>query len=268
MRMLEVAIVTIGRHGMERLAASRLPEVTGVGYVVSWQTAGTEPIVPPALLERPDVEVVITDTVGASINRNNALDRCSAPLILMADDDLEFSAEGLRGVIGAFEAHEDIDFAVFAYSGADHPRYPIAEVPLPPVPSGFPVATFTIAVRRSVTGRGVRFDERFGPGSRLPLGEDEMLFHTLLRRGFKGRFFPMVIVRHAGLTSGYRPVDAPSARALGAIIGMVYPLTSLLRIPLKAWRMGRSGQMPALPALAALTRGWLTQLIMTRPWHN
>nr|MBD5377653.1 glycosyltransferase family 2 protein [Bacteroides sp.] len=266
---LNVAIATLGPDGIRRVAAMTLPEVSGVSYVVSWQTDAPSPVI-PSELRRPDVVVLTLPGRGISRNRNNAVTHCRADIILNADDDLHYTTEGLRAVIDAFEANPELDFATFRYSGSNsHKVYPSQSVTLERLPKGFSLGTIELAFRRRVIESGVRFDERFGPGAPLATGEDSLMLLTLRRLGLKGRYFPVTITHHPGVPTGLRPITNPGvARAMGALIGMEYPLTAPLRIPLKAWRMHRSSQMALLPALGALTQGYIRQFTMTRPWNR
>lgn len=271
MLTLDVAIATLGREGIMRTAAMNLPKADGVSYVVSWQCDDNSIPIPPALM-RDDISIHRIPGKGVSLNRNNALSHCNADIILCADDDLIYTPEGLKAVIDAFESHPEIDYATFRYSGSDHrieseKRYPESECLITGRLRNFCVCSFEIAIRRKLTEQGMRFDTRFGPGSTIANGEDEMFFLTLKKKGFVGRFFPVTITHHNGLSTGFRKITDPStAEGMGTVIGLTYPFSAPLRIPLKALRMGRSRQMPAIKALYRLTRGWLRHLFITPPW--
>lgn len=263
---LDVAIATLGKDGINRTADMTLPKIEGVRYIVSWQNEGCTEI--PASLQRPDIEIHTLEGRGVSRNRNNALSHCSADIILNADDDLHYTPQGLSAVIESFTANPDIDFATFRYSGANsHKVYPAVLTSLSTLPKGFSIGTIELAFRRTVIANGVRFDERFGPGTSLATGEDSIMLLTLRRRGYRGCYFPITITHHSGESTGLRPItDRRVALAMGAIIGLEYPLTAPLRLPLKALRLGRSRKMATLPALIELTRGYIRQFFMKKPW--
>jgi glycosyltransferase involved in cell wall biosynthesis len=230
-----------------------------VRYVVSWQASGGAPI-PAELVARTDVSVHRTDAVGVSANRNNALEHCTADVVLNSDDDLIYTAEGLQAVRCAFADHPEVDFAVFQYDGADADAktYPTGECDLAELPKNFWVATFQLAVRRNSAAGTIRFNTAFGPGSEFTASaEDEVYLLTARRRGVNCRFFPITITTHSGLSTGLRRVtDIKVLHGVGAYIRLSYPRTALLRIVLKAWRMWRSGQCNPLFALRGLLRGW------------
>ena len=101
---LEVQICTYGLDGLQRAAQMTLPAVDGVRYRICMQNPDGAVIELPEALRRPDVDFFQHPTRGLSLNRNAALDRAEADIILIADDDLHYSDAGLRAVIDTFAA--------------------------------------------------------------------------------------------------------------------------------------------------------------------
>lgn len=254
--VLEVLVCTRG-DGIRRVAAMELPRVEGVGYLVSWQDAGTEV---PQELCRDDVRVVVSRTQGLSNNRNDAFAASTAGLLLLADDDLTYTPDGLKSVIGVMESHEDVDFATFKHGGDDHKWFPDHEFDLSQTVRNYYVTSFEIVVRREmVTGGGaVVFDARFGVGARrFHAVEEELFVMDALKAGYHGRFFPIEIVTHRGLTTGSKPMTRGVLEAQGAFIGELYPWWSALpRLGVVAWRHYKAGRYHLVPALVDLARGW------------
>lgn len=258
---LDVLICTFGPGGLKLVEAMELPQVEGVRYIVSWQEHGNV----PEHFNRPDLEVHRLDLKGLSNNRNNAFAHSQADICLIADDDLKYTAGQLQAVIKTFEDNPDLDIAAFRYEGADAKAYPFAETPLFPYPKGYFASSIELAMRR---GLGLRFDPRFGLGGELfTLGEEDVMLLEARRRGLNCRFFPIVITRHEGLTTGLRRMTDPKALAgTGAVISLLYPRTFLLRIPLKAWRMWRGGQASFFKALGHGLRGaWIAKTKIKLP---
>lgn len=247
---LDVIIATLGADGIARAAAMELPQIDGVRYIVSWQRSeGVE--VPPELV-RADVTILRPGSIGLSRNRNNALDHSTADIRLIADDDLGYTPEALREVVATFERRPGLDIAFFKYEGSDGKTYPAEACDLAKgMPRGYYVTSFEMAVRNRGAAGALRYDERFGLGAGLPLGEEEELLWRARRMGgMEIWFFPVVITRHPGLTTGSRPItDSNALRATGAVIALHYPLSWPARIVLKAWRLSRRRQAPLLRAL-------------------
>ncbi len=243
---LDVLICTCGAEGLKRVAQMELPKVADVRYVVAWQNTEKKIVVSlPDELRRDDVKVYSTNTMGLSRNRNIAMSHSSGDICLIADDDLRYTSVQLEAVKGAFERDEALDVATFMYEcDADAKIYPDRESDLRRMKKGWYVTSFEIAYRRERIG-DLRFNELFGLGAPvLQAGEESLFLYSALRRGLKGRFYPIVITRHEGPTTGVRRVADPKVlMSKGAYFYVAYRWTALLRIVLNAWRESRAGRM-------------------------
>ena len=246
MLTLELAIATYGDDGIVRASAMLLPEAEGIGYVISWQNGGGS--VPAAIARRRDVRLVRLDGAGLSRNRNNALAHSTADIVLPTLDFLRFDCAAAGASPHPTAAPTDI-------CG----RFPKMANP----------TSYELAVRRTTAGR-VRFDERFGLKSgRYNAAEDDMYYHTLVRLGLRGRYEPLTVCRHPELSTGLRHIADPLViRAMGVYIGVRYPLSGPLRIPLKAWRDNRAGRAAFLAGLRELSRGYAESFFISRPWKR
>lgn len=233
---LQVLISTHSAKGLEQVASQSLPPVDGVEYLVSCQS---EPVDIPAALRRNDVKVVFTPSTGLSHNRNNALRCATAPVALIADNDLRFYPDGLKGVIEAFEAHPEVDIAAFRIDSRSPRVYPPAEHDLfEPYRNYWPCSA-ELAVRPgSLRDNGIWFNPEMGLGSpKMHSGEESLLLLVAKRRGLMGRFFPITVCEHPEASTGSARQSSPGVlRAEGAIIALTYPATALPRILLKAHR--------------------------------
>jgi hypothetical protein len=259
MMTLDLALITWQPQGLQRVAAMNLPRVDGVRYIVSWQKHDNAPV-PPAVSERPDIEVWRTDTTTISENRNNALSHCSADIVLNADDDVIYTAQGLRAVISTFARDKEVQFACFKFDFGDRTKpYPDHVCDLARMPKGLWFGTIEMAVRRNSPAGELRFDLRFGPGSKyLGTGEDEYYLLQARRRGYVCRFYPITIGAHPSAThASQRITDKKIVRGMGAVIAATYRVTALPRLVLKAWRMKKAGQYDFLPGLVSLFKGYL-----------
>lgn len=215
--MLQVLVSAYGGDGINRLAAGMHPHVEGVRYLVSWQAS--EGVEVPAALEREDFRIYRTDTVGLSKNRNNSLALATAPLLLISDDDVDYTREGLETVIRSFADNPLADIILFEYeseSGAK--KYPSQSFPLENPPKGYFVSSIEIAFRRSSVWGKCWFNESFGVGARFPSGEEEVFIRDCMDAGLKGIFLPAVIARHdSPTTSGRNLMSSSRPYAKGAV---------------------------------------------------
>lgn len=253
---LDLALVTYQPQGIIRVSNQKLPQVEGVRYVVSWQQHLDAPI-PPDIASRPDIIVHRFDSTGQSANRNNAIANCSADIILHADDDIIYTREGLLSVISVFEQNPNLDLATFRSIHNSGCTYPDVETELNVhLPKNYFVATFEIAFRRATCG-ALRCHPELGLGSpELHGGEDEVFLMNAIKHGYDCRFFPLTICTHDHPSTGTKmnPTDG-NLRASGCVIALYYPWTSPLRIPLKAWRLYKSGRSAFGRAVRLLVAG-------------
>lgn len=257
---LQVLICTLGEQGLRRVACQQLPQVSGVSYLVSCQSVVLQ--LPPAL-HRPDTEVFFTPTKGLSVNRNHALSLARAPYVLIADDDLNFTPEGLEAVIRALDENPDIDIAAFRLSSPTPRTYPPAGHDLfKPYPCYWPCSAELALRLSSFRAKDLRFNPLMGIGSpRLHSGEESLMLLVAKRRGMKGRFFPVTICEHPTASTGHALQNPPGVlQAEGAIILLTYPLTFIPRLALKAHRTPGS----TLRAALHLLRGAAFALIHRR----
>lgn len=237
---LQVLVCTLGKEGLGRTAKMVLPQLDGVGYVVSCQS---EPCGIPEPLQRDDIEIYFTPGRGLSRNRNNAFAKTRAEYALIADDDLILTSDGLLAVIETFDSNPGTDIATFRCDFPFHKSYPESETSLPAKTKGYYTTSYEIAVRmESLLRSGLRFNGNMGLGSgRFTAGEEFVFIANALEAGLSCRFFPITIVRHPGIPTG-RLANPPAGalEADGVIIAMGYRLSLLPRLLLKAWRSGGS----------------------------
>ena len=255
MLTLDLALITHRPEGIERIADMNLPSVNGVRYVISWQNHGDAPI--PESLLRNDIEIHRFDTPGLSRNRNNAIEHCSADIILISDDDLKYFPNTFSEIIKIFEERPHLDVATFKASMFGQPLYPSDELQLvEPLPKGYWPNSITIAFRCASVGN-LRFHPEFGLGSRRFHGaEDELFLLSAIRRGLNCRFFPIEICVHPASSTGTKDkFSSENLRAIGCYITIAYPKSFIPRLLIKAWRVSRKKQSGFLRALRFITSG-------------
>lgn len=258
---LEVLVAAYGVAGLRRILSRDWPRVDGVRYLVCCQNPDGDNLLPEAeaLHDRGDTIVLFFRDRGLSRNRNHCLDAASAPYLLIMDDDLDLSADGLAAVIAAFDANPELDFlTVYADLAVPGQR----RLPPPghdlrrPWPFYWPIS-FEIALRRASVDRvGARFSLLAGIGAPvLAAGEENLFVHSLLRGGLRGEFSGIRIGAHDHETTTEREALNPGLlRAKGAVMRITRgSLAALVRLPLEA----RRSRMPFMKALGSLVRGYI-----------
>ncbi len=218
MLTLEVQISTFGKNGLDRVAKMILPKLERVSYFVSLQNPNAECIIIPDSLKRDDIKIVEHRSIGLSNNRNFALNNATSDIILIADDDLNYIAEGLQAVLNVFENNDDLDFATFAYTGTDEKHYPDYSFDLTKGhPKNYYISSVEIALRTDSLPTNTRFSTLMGIGSGVfGSGEENVFVWRLINKGLQGRFFPIEIAHHEGVTTGNRKPTNLVLRAQGA----------------------------------------------------
>ena len=244
--ILEVMIATYGSEGMRRVDEGVHPPTPGVEYTVCWQRPEGE--IPESISSRSDFRVILSTSRGLSRNRNTGLDHARRELILIADDDTDYSSEGLEGIIHAFRRHPDCGFLSFRVDTDTNPKtHPTESFDWRQPPKGMYICSIELALRLEAVA-GLRFDERFGVGSFFCAGEEDIFMADMLRKGIKGRFMPLTICFHPGPTTTGKVDETLQTEAKGATFRLVFPRTWLLRMLTHTLRA---------PARASYLRAWL-----------
>lgn len=254
---LQVMICTLGPDGIRRVANASHPHVNGVEYLVSWQTDGYYPI--PKELDRPDFKIISTPTIGLSANRNFALSYASAPILLISDDDADYTDEGLLTVINDFLENPNADIIAFRYASRSSSKfYPCAPCSLAEPPKGYFISSIELAFRRDAVQGKVWFNENFGIGATFPSGEEDIFLLDCIDRGLTGIFLPHTIVHHEAPTTSGRNLMLPSRpQTKGAIFLRLHPRQWPLRMIAHALREIGPWRKGLVPSPISYCYNWL-----------
>lgn len=264
--ILQVLICTYGLDGLQRIAVGEHPATDGVEYLVSWQTGGADEADIPKELDRPDMKIYPTDSKGLSVNRNHALSLASAPLLLIGDDDVDYTSEGLMKVMEAFDRHPDCDLLAFRFRSDSYPRnYPDEECSIMPLPKGYYICSIEIAFRRGAVQDKIRFNEYFGIGAIFPSGEEIVFLKDCQDAGLRGIFIPEVIERHEGTTTSDRnKMSETRPMTQGATFVRLHPRTWPLRMIVHAMREIPVWLRKEAPSPLSFIANWMRGVAMAK----
>lgn len=241
---LQILVATFGLDGLSRIAsAAGYPRIDSVEYLIGCQI-GDNPIPSPfdipEQIRRPDMKIHFYKGKGSPANRNRLFELATAPIVMIADDDLIYDASGISAVIKCFEQHHEIDFATFRFDYSNKTKYyPKCEFDYKRIPRGFWITNFEIALRKKVYS-SIRYDERFGVNALFPAGEEDIYLLKMLKSGAAGRFFPITAGCHPNATTADRlVVNAEFIESKGAVISLYHPHTYRLRILIQAIKYSR-----------------------------
>lgn len=222
--LLEVQICTFGIEGLRRTSQMELPEIENVIYTICFQNYDSEAVNFKPFSNRTDVRILEHCSTGLSVNRNFGIENAIGDIILIADDDLRFDIEGLNTVKTVFQENSDLSFATFKHCGADNKVFPHHEFDFSEKePSGYYLTSFELAIKKSSLPKDIRFSPTLGIGSAMyGAGEENVFLHRLRRKDLKGRFFPVVIAFHDGITTGNRKPTKSFLRSQGVWLWIRY----------------------------------------------
>lgn len=258
---LEVLICSFNK-GVAKLEDVLLPARPDVRYIISYQYTDERylELIPATLLQRSDVSLYKYKGQGLSNNRNQALGHARADVVIFADDDTRLLPTAFDTILATFDAHPEIDVALFCaatYTGRPMKAYPAAEGPVTSVPTPYNVSTIEMAMRLERVTGVVRFDERFGLGTRfLTCGEEDIWLYDALQHGLVVHFFPETTVQTSALLKQRMIyVDAGVQRSYGAYLYYVNGRTAWWRCLVYALRSTFKGYCHFVPMFRHLIEG-------------
>lgn len=124
---------------------------------------------------------------GVGLNRNTALFRSTADIILMADDDVLYDAGYSETVIKWHEKYPDADVILFnVHPNKDYQPFECKKVmKITRGNCGRFGAVRISCKRKSVLKNAICFNTMFGGGCEFSAGEDNMFIRDCIRKGLK-----------------------------------------------------------------------------------
>lgn len=200
--IIEILISTIDA-GINKIFEILLPFRTDVKYLVSHQYTDEKYLPIPNHLIRKDVLVSQIPGKGLTKSRNNAIRLATGDVCVIADDDVRYTNEYFNTVIDTYNNHT-YEVVCFKISKSvevnelneDYKFYPNTALKINQLsdhsPSSIEITFRLDSVRKSK----VFFDERFGLGSWLIGGEENLFIYDSINEGLNVWFVPKYIVKH------------------------------------------------------------------------
>lgn len=195
---INILISTID-EGIERLKRVILDPRNDVSYIISHQYTEDKYKNIPAELKRGDITVSQIAGRGVSKSRNNAIRLADGDIALFSDDDVTYRDSDINTVKEIFLHNKQVDVAIFKIrtpvGEPEYKKYPDVIIEYKKAPC---VGTVQISFRvDKIKEKKIIFDERFGAGQPLLIGNDEKIFlHDCISSGLKVFFFPEYVVEH------------------------------------------------------------------------
>lgn len=177
-----------------------LDERPDVKYFISHQYTDKSFKTIPAELLRDDVVISQIESVGVTKSRNNVMSFADGDIGLFSDDDVTYTHKYIDDLLRYFEKHPHTDVGLFKINTPEgYPEfknYPEKAERI--LKLGYSVGTIEIAYRiNKVRKAGIQFDERFGVGQPVLVGQEESIFvFDCIKEGLHVWFVPIYIVNH------------------------------------------------------------------------
>lgn len=169
---------------------------------------------------------------GLSKSRNKALKNSSADICVIADDDMEYVENYEKIINEAYNKYKDADIIAFYVDNVDKSLYrpkrkerKINFLQSMRIKSG--QITFK---RKSIIDNKIKFNEQFGAGTDLYMGEENIFLAKCLEKGLKIYYIPQKIATYIeNESTWFKGIEKKYFEVKGA---MYYEMSSYLYIPL------------------------------------
>jgi glycosyltransferase involved in cell wall biosynthesis len=214
----------------------------------------------PLQIDSEQFTVKSFQEVGLSKSRNRALESASGDVCVVCDEDVDFTADFQATIAKAYEALPDADlisFQIITPEGEPYKTYKKKTFAHNKV-SILRVSSIEVTFKRkSIEKHQLTFDERFGLGSEIKGGEENIFLADALRKGLKLYSFPGPIVIHPKESSN-KTIDSDFFFTKGAIMkrinGRQGLVLSLVFLVAQFRKVKKIHQVPTY--LSAFVRGY------------
>ncbi|MGN5288660.1 hypothetical protein [Aeromonas sp. 11P] len=151
-------------------------------------------------IESQDAIMINSTSMGLSKSRNLAIDLLPLKSIgIISDNDVILVDDVYKNIIKAYEFFPDADaitFKVFNFDGSDFKKCYPDKPRRHNLVSILRVSSIEITIRKSEINSNVKFDDGFGLGSDIDIGEENIFLSDLIKKGGKVYYYPLYIGMH------------------------------------------------------------------------
>lgn len=136
--------------------------------------------------------VISTTQRGLSRSRNMALDNANGKICLICDDDEVLIDNYEELITNAFKENPEYDILCFMFQlkGKEFPKRSFKVNYL----NALKITSWQIAFKKDcIIDKNIRFDEKFGSGTPIGSGEENIFLYDCLKHGLKIKYLPICI---------------------------------------------------------------------------
>lgn len=132
---------------------------------------------------------------GLSKSRNRAIENSKADICVIADDDIRYEDDYEEIIKNGYEKYPDADIIAFYVNNVDiNKRRPIRKEGKINLIKSMRIQSVQLTFKReSIVNNNINFNERFGTGAELYMGEENVFLSNCLSKGLKIYYIPQKI---------------------------------------------------------------------------
>lgn len=218
------------------LGSPLIKQVVNNSYVVVDQN-------PLVGTEKSDEKIIQSNELGLSKSRNLALKNANSDVVYFLDDDVELVEDFNQIIKDEFDKHPSADFVIFEhFNDSKIKKSWLRRIPFIPMKIRLmSVCSVEISGRMVfINQKKLTFNERFGLGSVVPIGEEFLFLSDAYKMGAKIVFVSAAIVKHFGSSSGYKYKTSQDVINRGTVIAQGFTFGRsfvCLMFALKSYRL-------------------------------
>ncbi|MBI6077505.1 glycosyltransferase [Clostridium perfringens] len=176
--------------------------------------------------ENKNIKIISYEEVGLSKSRNRALENSNGDICILSDDDITYKDNYKEIILNAYEENLDADLIVFQIEnskGELYKNYKQNKMILNKFDI-MRVSSMEITFKReSLIKNNIKFDEKFGAGSRYYCGEENILLSDCIKKNLKVVYIPKVIAKlQESDSSWFHGYDEKYFISKGAVFHRMY----------------------------------------------
>lgn len=173
-----------------------------VEYVIVHQKYHNISINNNSLMSRNDVTIINDDGIGLTRSRNIAIEHARFDYCYVLDDDVTILNEAIDILLSIQDDLDLMTFRVATPEGSMFKPYALKEKKIDIISAARICSIEIMFKKSSIESYNIKFDERFGLGTKLPSGEEYIFISECLKKGLKCKYFPITTVIHEYESSG------------------------------------------------------------------
>lgn len=140
------------------------------------------------------IKECLSNDKGLSKSRNLAIENSNADICVIADDDFIYEDTAFNNILKSYDKIDDADIILFSFTSNRKKVFPNKIKKINLISSMKACSAQITFKRKSI--EDIKFDERFGSGSKIFLsGEENIFLADCLKKGLKIYYVPVNILR-------------------------------------------------------------------------